>query len=1236
MIASSDSSGSIVVSIVCQACGVQFDASMWVYVDGGQDPDLLEQAIRGELRTAACPHGHTAPLDGIPLLIKDPASEPVAFFLPVRGDPPHAHVERFRHVVHEFAPKLGVGFDDVCLFDAEHPTRIRCRYACHQLPGTTRRFSSLMREAEAAAAASSSVDGLAQSVSAWESIVQHVAFDDTPVWFRRGVLSEAGAAWFRWSDAANGAGGLDRAIELLRQSVGMARRQPTAAGLTYNLGVALGRRYDFNQDDTDLDEAVVVCDQAAAKVGGDNPTIRFILGQAGQCHLLRFQVKGSMADLEAATALLRSSNSPGLPGRPTADLLMNFAIALNALHKFNPSTSLDEAMAVADLSVAVAKKEDRHRAKAIATRALIKETKYHAHGSISDLDAAIADLKAAAQLAPNDHELAPILGNLCGCLRAKFAHDGDGSVLEEGWRTGQQALSLTDSEQSRDFWVLLSNWAGCARDLFLRDHDLTWIDAAIGAFERALALDRATGLERARVLSNLGGCLAQRHQVSGRQADIDRAVSALKSALDHAPKGSETEADTLNNLAMVVVALPDDVVLDQELGDPAPLLERALSTFPLQSPDWLRVAVNIAGLAAEKPHQSADDESRISALFRRCIEPGAARLADVDQTLFTSWSHWALTQERWEEAAEAAARGLAAVEQLLMLQVDLEGRDRWLTSADGISAIAAYALARLGRLQAAMAAFEQFRVRSMSERLARRDVDLDRLEAAGRADLASRYRDISRKQSMRDQASRLMSVLNASRGDRAPVLTSALTSRSGRGAADKDSFSIAGAFEELRHEEQRQADACIAEIRRIPGFESFLARSESPVPFASESDAPEEQRTIAVIYFAVCHRGSLALVAANELVRPAWLAPNRHDIASWLVGEEAADDEVGYLSGQLAGVSIETALPSVLSHLGKAFIEPVVALLGDMHVVPSEQDRLLLIATGPLSMLPFHAAPFDSPGGRRVLLDACAVHFPISAGLWQTCGERLRRPARAAEVLVVSNPLPLPAEWAPLQSADVEADAICELLGPRAVSLQGNAATKEAVESALARCGHAHFAAHAEFDPAAPLNSGLILSGGLRFVPYSVDRGGLPLRLVVLSACQSAMIDILKKPDEVMGLATLFMEAGAAGVVGSLWQVDDLSTALLMVRFYATMVQRQDAGSLEFRQPCKALRDAQIWVRDLKRDDLERMASCPVITAEDRALQALAREFQASCSDWPGERPFADPFFWAGLVYYGR
>ncbi|WP_293341293.1 CHAT domain-containing protein [Microcoleus sp. CAWBG58] len=84
-------------------------------------------------------------------------------------------------------------------------------------------------------------------------------------------------------------------------------------------------------------------------------------------------------------------------------------------------------------------------------------------------------------------------------------------------------------------------------------------------------------------------------------------------------------------------------------------------------------------------------------------------------------------------------------------------------------------------------------------------------------------------------------------------------------------------------------------------------------------------------------------------------------------------------------------------------------------------------------------------------------------------------------------------------------------------------------------------------------------------------------RLVVLSACETALIDTQNRSDYI-GLPTGFLYAGAMGTLASLWAVNDLSTALMMVKFYEVLKPGVSIG--------QALHDTQRWFKSATASDL--------------------------------------------------
>jgi CHAT domain-containing protein/Tfp pilus assembly protein PilF len=140
----------------------------------------------------------------------------------------------------------------------------------------------------------------------------------------------------------------------------------------------------------------------------------------------------------------------------------------------------------------------------------------------------------------------------------------------------------------------------------------------------------------------------------------------------------------------------------------------------------------------------------------------------------------------------------------------------------------------------------------------------------------------------------------------------------------------------------------------------------------------------------------------------------------------------------------------------------------------------------------------------------------------------------------------------PLPYVNSEVRAIAQTY--RAQVLTRNAATEEKVLSLAGNYDILHLAAHYELNTESPLLSRIV------FAPSKSADGFLEVReiynlnlrktdLVVLSASQT-QLGKQTRGDDLIGLERAFIYAGAATVIGSLWNVDDEVTTLLMISFY--------------------------------------------------------------------------------------
>src|SRR5262245_23097889 len=137
-------------------------------------------------------------------------------------------------------------------------------------------------------------------------------------------------------------------------------------------------------------------------------------------------------------------------------------------------------------------------------------------------------------------------------------------------------------------------------------------------------------------------------------------------------------------------------------------------------------------------------------------------------------------------------------------------------------------------------------------------------------------------------------------------------------------------------------------------------------------------------------------------------------------------------------------------------------------------------------------------------------------------------------------------------------------------------------------------------------------------------------RLVVLSACHSGLRGTTL-PDEAIGMPSTFLEAGVPAVVATLWPVDDLSSALLMTRFYDLLLRGDAAAGEAAMNPVRALCRAQCWLRDVSVGELH-----DYVRRREMSKELIAEVDERFAGESPSLRPFAEsPFDWAPFAVFG-
>jgi CHAT domain-containing protein len=212
---------------------------------------------------------------------------------------------------------------------------------------------------------------------------------------------------------------------------------------------------------------------------------------------------------------------------------------------------------------------------------------------------------------------------------------------------------------------------------------------------------------------------------------------------------------------------------------------------------------------------------------------------------------------------------------------------------------------------------------------------------------------------------------------------------------------------------------------------------------------------------------------------------------------------------------------------------------------------------GTLHFLPFHAF-FD---GRQYLIDRFEVSYAPSASILKYCLEKPEAPGRVPLLVGVAD------EKAPF--VDDELKKIRALF-PDSRLLHAEAATRAAFVEASKSSSFIHIGTHAIFRQDNPMFSSFKLADGY-FTAFDLFSLVCPTNLVTLSGCQSGMSEVTGS-DDLIGLMRGFLYAGARSLLLSLWNVNDESTAALMVKFYREWQKGASKSA--------ALRHAMLSVRE--------------------------------------------------------
>jgi CHAT domain-containing protein/tetratricopeptide (TPR) repeat protein len=749
--------------------------------------------------------------------------------------------------------------------------------------------------------------------------------------------------------------------------------------------------------------------------------------------------------------------------------------------------------------------------------ALIK--RFDALDSLTDLDDGIELAQTAVRTAPPGHPNRPLalavllFGLLRRLQRLREPRDATEAA---GWAKAALAVAPTDGPLA----ALLFNMAAMA---MIHHYDVTRervdLDEAVRLSERSCAIGQA--YERHRwALMNHARVLWERYVAYGNKSDASTAVDTARAAV--AAIHPEDPYYPLTHLSLAYYLLETG-----EVTESLRYAAIALTGFSPGHPNRARVLA-VQAMALLRRHSQTGDASDLTAAadMARAATSSTAAAPEVRINGAALWHRAAVTALDNGMAARASETAVGLLPLLAWRGLDRVTQEARLALRNGLTSEAATHAIAEGSPARAVELLEQGRSVLWAQAVqTRTDLSVLRAVAPELADRLDRARS-----ALSDSGPGLGSGLSWPAGSGGPA---------GSGWGPGGSGGSAGPAESGADRRRMAAewDSLVAEVRRLPGFGSFLG----VVPFEELSQAASAP----VVYVTTSRFGSYALVVTPGHVRSVplpWLdftsTVRRADVLL------AAQRDAEQRRNPVTRANLRHTMAATLRWLWDTVAAPILSTV--------DTDRLHWCPTGPLTFLPLHAAGryhSTRPTGRTVP-DRVVSSYTTTLTALARSGPRLPNP----RLLAVG--MPTTPGMAPLESVREELAAI-----PAVSTVIGPAATTAAVRAALPSYDWVHFACHGTQDPDSPQDSAIHLHDGPLTVRDLAAQGVGNADLAYLSACRTAS-GSTHLADEAIHLTAALQTAGYRHVIGTLWAITDRHAPEIAGAVYRELARTDPATAL--------------------------------------------------------------------------
>ena len=938
---------------------------------------------------------------------------------------------------------------------------------------------------------------------------------------------------------------------------------PNRARLLSNLGSALRIRFERMGELMDLDEAIRVGDAAVAATPDNSPRRAGRLSNLGIALRARFERTAQMKDLDEAVRVGTAALAATSGNRAQrAKVLSNLGLALQArFDRTGQMKDLDEAVQVGTAAVAATPEDDPDRAGRLSNVGAGLLVRFRRTGCVPDLDEAIRACAAAVAASPDSSpHRAGRLSNLGIVLRARFERTGQIADLDEAIRVGADAVEMTP-DQSPHRAGRLSNLGVALQARFERTGQTTDLDEAIRVGADAVEATANDSLERAGRLSSLGLALLARYDRARQLADLDEAVDLCAAAVTATPDDHPDRAGWLSNLGSSLLARFRRTGQTLDLDEAVRVGLAALAATPEDSPHWARLLSSL-GLAMLARFDRSGHFEDLDEAVRMCTEAVAAtpddtpdraeRLSNLGVALQTRFKQ---TGQRPDlEAATEAFRKTAHLDVAPPLTV-CAAAVAWARLVDDSEAVAAFATAMESLPRVAGwelgwedAAAQLRAVAGVGREAAAAIVSVAGGDATQAALTFEQGHAVIYSRMLRSRGD--LTDLEQIRPDLADRVANSLAT------LNADGKIVATNTAEVWRRAEAELEQALIEVRSLgKAWSRFFLPPEEP-----ELQRAAESGSIAIIN--VASRRCDAFIITAEGIKAVPLPRLTQDDAFESANTFLTAVSLMSLPDAAASDRAQAAgdLESVCAWMWDTIAEPVLTAVG--HTTPRHDrdfatwPRLWWIPTGPLTLLPLHAAGYHgkaaqgTPGRRSTVIHRVVSSTIPTIDALERARRRSSAPVQDRRALIVGmprNPHSRGHSVPDLPAVMAEIDTIADHLSrtPQTLMVNGDPTTpvptRETVLAAIRDHAWTHFACHAYTDPSSPTKSTLLLADNEAAPLTVLDLLRSPLgdpELLYLSACTTARTG-LTTLDEPIHFASAALLAGYRHVIATLWPLAD-------------------------------------------------------------------------------------------------